>query len=127
MVSAFRFAQTVGVVSGTNATAGNPFDGVGWYVNPANMEEYDGSIATASGTTKANLEGMKNVASAYWIDVKNKIDDTSLRGMRGILADSAAKATPELVTFMHYDVPNRDCKAVASNGEICCTYKSNGR
>merc|ERR1712157_285053 len=56
--------------------------------------EYDGSIATATGVVKANLEGMK----------KN-----------------------ELVVLIHYDVPNRDCKAVASNGEICCTYKADGR
>lgn len=63
--------------------------------------------------------------SAYWIDNKAKIDDTTLRGMRGILADAQKKK--ELVAFMHYDVPNRDCKAVASNGEICCTYKADGR
>jgi len=107
------------------AGSGNPFEGTSWYVNPANMAEYDGSIATASGTVKANLEGMKSVPSAYWIDNKAKIDDTSLRGMRGILADAQKKN--ELVVFMHYDVPNRDCKAVASNGEICCTYKADGR
>lgn len=45
--------------------------------------------------------------------------------MRGILADAQAKN--ELVVFIHYDVPNRDCKAVASNGEICCSYKADGR
>jgi len=127
MLNSFVLASVLKCASSANVSSGNPFDGVTWYVNPANMAEYDGSIATASGSTKINLEGMKNVASAYWIDVKNKIDDTTLRGMRGILADSAAKATPELVTLMHYNVPNRDCKAVASNGEICCTYKSDGR
>lgn len=103
----------------------NPFEGNNWYVNPANMEEYDSSIETATGDVKVNLEAMKKVPSAYWIDVKAKIDDTSLRGMRGILADAQTKK--ELVVFMHYDVPNRDCKAVASNGEICCTYLPDGR
>jgi len=110
-----------------NSATNNPFADTTWYVNPTNMVEYDSSIATATGTTKVNLEGMKHVPSAYWIDVKDKIDDTSLRGMRGIMADAAAKSPPELVVFMHYDVPNRDCKAVASNGEICCSYKSDGR
>jgi len=106
--------------------AANPFaEHPNWYVNPSNMKEYDASIASASGTIKVNLEGMKNTPSAYWIDVKSKIDDTSLRGMRGILAD--AKKNNELVVLIHYDVPNRDCKAVASNGEICCTYKSDGQ
>jgi len=110
---------------GAVAGVGNPFEDGLWYVNPANMAEYDGSITTASGIVKSNLEGMKGVPSAYWIDNKAKIDDTSLRGMRGILTDAQKKN--ELVVFMHYDVPNRDCKAVASNGEICCTYKDDGR
>jgi cellulose 1,4-beta-cellobiosidase len=108
------------------AAAGNPFAAhPQWYVNPTNMAEYDTSIATATGITKTNLEGMKNTPSAYWIDTKAKIDDTSLRGMRGILADAQKKK--ELVVLIHYDVPNRDCKAVASNGEICCTYKADGQ
>ena len=110
------------------ASAGvNPFVDTTWYVNPTNMAEYDNSIATASGSVKTNLEGMKNTASAYWIDNKAKIDDTTLRGMRGILADAASRSPPQMVVLMHYDVPNRDCKAVASNGEICCTYKANGQ
>jgi len=116
------FATLISLAS----AAGNPFaDHPQWYVNPANMAEFDESIATASGITKTNLEGMKNVPSAYWIDTKDKIDDTSLRGLRGILAD--AQKRNELVVVIHYDVPNRDCKAVASNGEICCTYKPDGR
>merc|ERR1719375_100439 len=121
------FFGVLSSVTARNATDGNPFAGTSWYVNPTNQQEYDASIASASGVTKVNLQGMKNVPSAYWIDVKAKIDDKSLRGMRGILADAASHATPPLVVLMHYDVPNRDCKAVASNGEICCTYKSDGR
>jgi len=120
-------AGATGNDSMVTSTSGNPFADTAWYVNPTNMAEYDKSIATASGTVKTNLEGMKNTASAYWIDNKAKIDDTTLRGMRGILADAASKSPPQMVVLMHYDVPNRDCKAVASNGEICCTYKANGQ
>jgi len=31
-----------------------------------------------------------------------------------------------MVTFMVYDLPNRDCNAHASNGEICCKYNTDG-
>lgn len=31
-----------------------------------------------------------------------------------------------MVTFLVYDLPNRDCNAHASNGEICCSYNSDG-
>ena len=32
----------------------------------------------------------------------------------------------QLVVLIVYDLPNRDCHAKASNGEICCTYNSDG-
>jgi cellulose 1,4-beta-cellobiosidase len=47
--------------------------------------------------------------------------------MQGILEDAKSKPTRQLVVFIVYDLPNRDCKAKASNGEICCTYKADGK
>ena len=44
----------------------------------------------------------------------------------GILKAAAAKSPPELVTLIVYDLPNRDCKAKASNGEICCNPNADG-
>ena len=65
---------------------------------------------------------MRNEASAYWIDTKAKIHGNSTNTLEGILADAASKQ--DLVTVILYDLPNRDCHAKASNGEICCTYNS---
>eukprot|EP00451_Oxyrrhis_marina_P003721 CAMPEP_0204270134 /NCGR_PEP_ID=MMETSP0468-20130131/18266_1 /ASSEMBLY_ACC=CAM_ASM_000383 /TAXON_ID=2969 /ORGANISM="Oxyrrhis marina" /LENGTH=439 /DNA_ID=CAMNT_0051245625 /DNA_START=44 /DNA_END=1363 /DNA_ORIENTATION=+ len=106
--------------------SGNPFAGHTFYQNPANAKEFDGSIATASGLTKENLQKMKNVASAYWIDVKEKISGTNTSSVEGILTDAASKSPPELVVLIWYDLPNRDCDAKASNGQICCTKKADG-
>jgi len=36
------------------------------------------------------------------------------------------KNPPQLVVFIVYDLPNRDCHAFASNGEICCTANPDG-
>jgi len=108
------------------AVATNPFVGQTFYVNPANQKEYDGSIATASGTVKANLQTMRNTPSAYWIDKKDKIKGNSTQTVEGILKDAASKSPPELVVLIFYDLPNRDCDAKASNGEICCTKKADG-
>ncbi|KAJ1454469.1 1, 4-beta cellobiohydrolase [Pelagophyceae sp. CCMP2097] len=69
---------------------------------------------------------MKSVASAYWIDVKSKIELESTGGLRGILLDAASQSPPPLCVFIVYDLPNRDCHAKASNGEICCTYNDDG-
>jgi len=118
----FRF----NAVLASGVAASNPFAGQTFYVNPANQKEYDKSIVTADGFTKENLQIMRNIPSAYWIDVKAKVLGTGTESVQGILTDAAAKSPPELVTLIFYDLPNRDCDAAASNGEICCTYNADG-
>jgi cellulose 1,4-beta-cellobiosidase len=122
-------AQGVGrALKAFNASSmGNPFQGKVFYKNPINQASYDSSIATSTGIVKQNLMKMRDVPSAYWIDVKDKIRGTSMRSLEGILADAASKSTAEMVTFIWYDLPNRDCHAKASNGEICCKYLPDGR
>jgi cellulose 1,4-beta-cellobiosidase len=107
-------------------SAGNPFVGVPYFVNPAFKAELDTSIATATGTVKTTLQSMRNVPSAYWLDVKSKLTGNGTDTLEGILANSASKSTPELCVFIVYDLPNRDCHAKASNGEICCTKNTDG-
>jgi len=109
------------------SSLGNPFTGRVFFRNPANQISYDESIATSSGIVKENLIKMRNIPSAYWIDVKAKIHGTGVRTLEGILADASSKKTAELETFIWYDLPNRDCHAKASNGEICCKYLPDGR
>jgi len=104
----------------------NPFIGQKFYVNPANEKEYDLSIPSAEGLVKTNLELMQQQASAYWIDVKSKIRGNTTGTVEGILASASSKSPPELVVLIWYDLPNRDCDAHASNGEICCTKNTDG-
>ena len=47
---------------------------------------------------------------------KAKIRGEDTNSMEGILKDAAAKN--ELVVFIIYDLPNRDCHAKASNGYL---------
>jgi len=105
----------------------NPFEGPKFYVNPSYAEQAKESIESAEGQIKTTLEQMIQVPSAYWLDTKSKIRGEGTKTMEGILKDAAAKSPPELVTFIVYDLPNRDCHAKASNGEICCTYLPDGR
>ena len=98
----------------------NPFEGKTLYVNPSYQKELDSSIATASGNAKENMQKMREVSSAYWIDVKAKLHGTGTDSLEGILTDAESKG--HMVTLIVYDLPNRDCKAHASNGEICCKY-----
>lgn len=102
----------------------SPFEGKSFYVNPSFQAEIDTSIATATGTTLENLKIMRETSSAYWLDVKSKLNGTDLTSAEGILID--AKQKGDLVIFIVYDLPNRDCHAKASNGEICCYANADG-
>ncbi|CAE8626734.1 unnamed protein product [Polarella glacialis] len=105
----------------------NPFKGQVFYVNPSYKASLSKSIGDAEGTVQKTLQDMMDVPSAYWLDSRGKIKGTDTDSMEGIMADAAKKSRPELVTFIVYDLPNRDCHAKASNGELCCTYKADGR
>ena len=109
----------------------NPYEwSGGLYVNPTYQEELQISIDSLEkgSTTKTNLEEMTEQSSAYWIDKKSKVqNDGNTSTVLGILEDAYTNyTTPPLVTFIVYDLPNRDCNAYASNGEICCTYNDDG-
>jgi cellulose 1,4-beta-cellobiosidase len=105
----------------------NPFlDKVDFYMNPINTMEYDHTILKAPTHIKDDLEKMKATPSAYWIDVKAKIMGNGLNTVQGILSDAAMRITKQLVVFIWYDLPNRDCDAKASAGEICCSRFEDG-
>jgi cellulose 1,4-beta-cellobiosidase len=123
-----RLACVAPLVAAAAATNGsNPFAGRTFYVNPSYQAELDSSIATATGAVKRTLMAMRTVPSAYWIDRKAKVRGNSTETLEGILADAAAQPTPPMVVFILYDLPNRDCDAKASNGEICCYALPDGR
>jgi cellulose 1,4-beta-cellobiosidase len=108
----------------------NPFANKPLYVNPSYVMELESSIATADGNVKSTLMSVRNVASAYWLDQKAKIKSDGTPGetlsAEGILRDASLKTPVPVVTLIVYDLPNRDCHAHASNGEICCNYKDDG-
>ena len=108
----------------------NPFLNKQYYINPTFQKNIDSSIKTSTNPQEIkNLQIARNSPSAYWLDIKSKVlpDDTSLSSMNGILLDASKSTIPKMVVFIIYDLPNRDCNAKASNGELCCTYNSDGR
>ena len=112
----------------------NPLHAAAYYVNPlwrSSIDEVLASGDVAPGSRLAEeLELMRSIPSAYWIDRKAKIRVQPGRppteSLEGILRDAAQQRPPPLVTFILYDLPNRDCAAKASQGEICCTYRTDG-
>lgn len=62
---------------------------------------------------KDQLNEISNQPSAFWIDTRAKIADVKT------ILDSMTKG--QGVVLIVYDLPNRDCAALSSNGELCCS------
>ena len=116
-----------GKAHGSNAFASHKF-----YVG----EAYQNRVRTAmearwaEGQTRSAMGQMLNTPSAYWVDRIARIgrsgDPTEDDTLENLLVDAARRSPPQLVVVILYNLPNRDCHAYASNGEICCEHKPDG-
>jgi cellulose 1,4-beta-cellobiosidase len=105
----------------------NPFVGATQYLNPDYTAEVKTAIATeASGSTLANqMTVVETYPTAVWMDHMGAITGGSSNNGRLGLAQHITTALsqqvgtePVVVTIVIYDLPQRDCAALASNGEI---------
>jgi cellulose 1,4-beta-cellobiosidase len=127
-------------VTGTETAAGstttpshvtNPFTGSTWYVNPNYTTEVATSAAGASGTLAAQMTLVGQQSTGVWLDHIGAIYGGTANSNRMSLQQQLATAvsdesgsTPIIVPLVIYDLPNRDCAALASNGEL--TVANNG-
>lgn len=98
------------------------------YINPDYAKYVAQSQAlVASGSTEATrVNAMKSFPTGVWIDRIAAIDGGSLNSGRlsveghliEALAQQKAKGGAMTITFVVYDLPDRDCAAAASNGEL---------
>ena len=113
----------------SQAHVANPFAGATFYVNP----EWAANVTTtAAQTSDVTLAGQLRTVAGYstgvWLDSMAKIAPTD--GTMGLAAhlDAALaqqkSGAPTVVTFVIYDLPGRDCAALASNGELPATSAS---
>ena len=82
------------------------------------------SATYVDARTHSTLERMIHLGSAFWVDRISKISGPGV-SLESVFAD-AAQPSPKLVVVILYNLPNRDCHAQASNGELCCQYASDG-
>jgi len=104
---------TVGVSvtdgTGNPVRVDNPFRDAVWYVNP------DWS---SKASAEAGGSAIADISTAVWMDRIGAIAGTSeSMGLRAHL-DNALVQGANLFTFVVYNLPNRDCYALASNGEL---------
>ena len=100
-----------------------------YYVNPQYQARVRASIAKTwvDDSTRSSLRNMLDSGSAFWIDTIARIrDSTKDVTLESVFRDAASHETPPLVVVILYNLPNRDCHALASNGELCCQYAADG-
>src|ERR1022692_423664 len=121
-------------VTGTETAAGptttpahvaNPFTGSSWYVNPNYTAGVATSGAGASGTLAAQMTLVGHQPTGVWLDriaaIYGGSGNSNRMSFQAQLANAASHATgstPIIVPIVIYDLPNRDCAALASNGEL---------
>eukprot|EP00833_Pecoramyces_ruminatium_P003856 jgi/Orpsp1_1/1177888/evm.model.c7180000063223.1 len=107
------------VPSGEQYTiSGNPFSGVEFFINPYYVAEVDGAIAQMTDSSLiAKAEKMKTYSNAIWLDTIKNMNSWLETNLKGALAQQTG-SKKVLTVFVVYDLPGRDCHALASNGEL---------
>lgn len=109
---------------GGGSHVADPFTGAKPYLNPDYVKEVT-TQATADGS--AAEAAVANSQTAIWLDTIAAINGGGSTGRTGLqqqLTNAAAEGTstqPVVAEIVIYDLPGRDCAALASNGEIPAT------
>jgi cellulose 1,4-beta-cellobiosidase len=119
-------AATTGTAQAQTARPANPFAGATSYVNPDYAALVETSIArTRNETLRARMARVGTFPTAVWLDRIAAIGGGDANAGRRSLADHLDTAleqqragTPITVTIVVYNLPGRDCAALASNGEL---------
>jgi cellulose 1,4-beta-cellobiosidase len=97
---------------------GNPFAGKEFYVQETYVAEVQSTINMYPNDA-AKLKAAQEVSVFYWIDSISRIQNITVV-LEGAKKQMQQDNKDVLVQFIIYDVPDRDCSALASNGEIIC-------
>lgn len=104
----------------------NPYAGATQYVNPTWAAAVEGAAGRQSDPAlAAKMRLVKTQPTAVWMDrisaINGNADGNGLRFHldRALLQKQAG--TPLVVNLVIYDLPGRDCYALASNGELPAT------
>ncbi|MDX8405862.1 MAG: glycoside hydrolase family 6 protein [Mariprofundus sp.] len=117
----------------------NPYTGADQYINPDYSHEIEYSLKHAdSPGLAAKMRSIQSAPTAIWLDRIDAIAGGKKNNHRLSLEDhfiralaQQREAVPMVVTLVLYNLPNRDCSALSSNGTLdfrtggLNTYKAN--
>ncbi|HUN32067.1 MAG TPA: glycoside hydrolase family 6 protein, partial [Trebonia sp.] len=123
----FTVTEAAACTSNCATHVADPFTGAKPYLNPDYVNEVKAQVSADGGN--AAEAAVENYQTAIWLDTIDAIAGgttaTGTRtGLQQQLTNAAAQgttSTPSVVEIVIYDLPGRDCAALASNGEIPAT------
>lgn len=103
----------------------NPLAGVPFYVDSQFSQNILSTIRSAKKREKRKLRPIVNTPTAVWLTTKSSVRrSNSFNTPKIVLKDANNNPRKPLVTFIVYNLPNRDCSAHAAVGKICCKYNA---
>jgi cellulose 1,4-beta-cellobiosidase len=95
----------------------NPFRGASLYVDPGFQKAVAASALNAGAPDRANINAVSAISTAIWLDREARIASIEAH-LIDALRQQKTHARPVVVTFVVYNLPNRDCASRASAGEL---------
>jgi cellulose 1,4-beta-cellobiosidase len=97
---------------------GNPFSNATLFVDPTYSAKVQSSIdQTDDASLRGKMETVKLTSTAFWLDRIAAVDGLAAH-LDAAAAQQAQEGKPVVSVIVVYDLPNRDCNALASNGEL---------
>jgi cellulose 1,4-beta-cellobiosidase len=96
--------------------AANPFAGAAFFIDPDFVKKVDAAAAAAPADA-ALLKKVATFSTAVWLDSIEKTKEVT-RYLDEAKKQEAAAGKPVVPVIILYDMPNRDCSAKASAGEL---------
>lgn len=107
------------------ARVANPYAGATQYVNPYWSDSVEAAATRADGDLAAKMQAISGEPTAVWMDRISAIEgNADGPGLRFHLDEALAQkdaGVPIVFNLVIYDLPGRDCYALASNGELPAT------
>jgi len=109
-------ALAVKPATGPAAPNQNPFVGTSFFVNPSYADRVLAAI-TSAPNKEAALREVARQPTAIWLDRIAALERVP-RALEAAAAQTKTQGRATVPVFVVYDLPNRDCSAKASAGEL---------
>ncbi|KAI9286527.1 1, 4-beta cellobiohydrolase [Umbelopsis sp. AD052] len=108
---------TTNPITTTTATTTTAYAAGAFYAGKFYASEVQAFTAAGDTVNAAKAAKVENISTAVWLDSVAKIPSIATT-LDDAVAVQKATGVTQVVTFVVYDLPNRDCAAAASNGEF---------